>query len=1137
MTWPGGGPLPRTCSQRTFITTRGLRARARRRRSARALCVRSSSTSGGGGGGSRRLNTAKRSLGVRGAAVWVRGGTARRPRRRRVGPRRHREASAVPPCGSAAAPRGVRGAAVWVRGGTARRPRCRRVGPRRHREASAVPPRGSAAAPRGVRGAAVWVRGGTARRPRCRRVGPRRRELSSSWALKLRSAVKGDRLFLSSFHQLNTIPQHEVVTMTPSALLLWVLLQSVGETSQCRQGATFSEAVLSTALSGSSILWVPGVTSLAHCLVSCCDLPRCDLAWLFQRRCYILNCQQGETCRPQDRPGADSYLAFVRRGPPLMRGSLIRGEPYRGRWKSSSSSEVSEAPGDVEALRDLAVLEGEERPRDRGGGGRDLETGLLSHWPVEESEGKGEWPVMESSLAVNGSSGGPSSSGALRGQLREPSPTFHPAENREASPSTTSVRPSPWKPTTRSTQQSHIRTSLPTEATPQLSVTTFIGIVLLISVSAVKQSPHAVVDPPSQVLSSPVREVVLNASQSEGDGLLSCEWEQISGPPVHLGRSADTWSLYLAHLETGNYTFRVTVTDSAGSSDSTAATVLVVPTDTSQPTAETPFSAQPSTSDPTNPLPPRHDDDLTVTSPTPIAPQMIATTSKSPVSLEEGAMNRGPVAVVGPDRKLVLPVSSFTLDGSDSHDDQAVVHYHWNATRAVATATGLRVGRYTFRLTVSDQQGATDSAVLTVRVEEDRVLPPIAHASGSHTLTLPNNSLVLRGSVTDGDQTQVHFLWVRDSQIPPPNCHFVNNPHRHSDVETPVGSVTTVMTEPSGVSIQDVLYGSQTQASLHLSNLVEGTYLFQLRVTDAQGRGSVATATVEVRPDPVAREEVDVEVLVGVSQVSVAQRDTVIRQLAALLHVLDNNIQLHILPGHSHLSAVLRLSVRGPEGPLPGSKLVQVLRNQLLREKTDYLLFRVLRVDTVFCLLRCSGRGQCDPITKECVCDPFWTENLIRRYFGDRERNCEWRVLYVVMSSFLALILVLMISWSLLCCCRRRKRSTVRKKTKYTILDDMDDQERVELRPKHGIKHRSTEHASSLMMSESELDSEQDTQPRPARPQPGTSPGTGCRKQRKCLRLASQPRGQLLDHQDQDPLPTCSGLTRPQYTDLVRPGQ
>lgn len=47
-----------------------------------------------------------------------------------------------------------------------------------------------------------------------------------------------------------------------------------------------------------------------------------------------------------------------------------------------------------------------------------------------------------------------------------------------------------------------------------------------------------------------------------------------------------------------------------------------------------------------------------------------------------------------------------------------------------------------------------------------RSFPPVAHASGSHTLTLPNNSLVLRGSVTDGDQTEVQYLWVRDSQSP-----------------------------------------------------------------------------------------------------------------------------------------------------------------------------------------------------------------------------------------------------------------------------------------------------------------------------------------------------------------------------------
>lgn len=38
--------------------------------------------------------------------------------------------------------------------------------------------------------------------------------------------------------------------------------------------------------------------------------------------------------------------------------------------------------------------------------------------------------------------------------------------------------------------------------------------------------------------------------------------------------------------------------------------------------------------------------------------------------------------------------------------------------QAVATATGLQVGRYTFRLTVCDQEGATDSAALTVQVQE-----------------------------------------------------------------------------------------------------------------------------------------------------------------------------------------------------------------------------------------------------------------------------------------------------------------------------------------------------------------------------------------------------------------------------------
>lgn len=40
--------------------------------------------------------------------------------------------------------------------------------------------------------------------------------------------------------------------------------------------------------------------------------------------------------------------------------------------------------------------------------------------------------------------------------------------------------------------------------------------------------------------------------------------------------------------------------------------------------------------------------------------------------------------------------------------------------KPVAIVTGLRAGRYTFSLTVSDQEGLTDSAFLTVSVQEGK---------------------------------------------------------------------------------------------------------------------------------------------------------------------------------------------------------------------------------------------------------------------------------------------------------------------------------------------------------------------------------------------------------------------------------
>lgn len=123
---------------------------------------------------------------------------------------------------------------------------------------------------------------------------------------------------------------------------------------QCWQGPTYSEMVVSPELRSSSILRVPEVLTLAQCVGACCDLPGCDLAWFFERHCYILSCQQKENCQPKKRPGTDSRLAFLQRRRPqtLVLQSLVRGEPYASHWRPLPRHRGPENP-----LKDLALLE------------------------------------------------------------------------------------------------------------------------------------------------------------------------------------------------------------------------------------------------------------------------------------------------------------------------------------------------------------------------------------------------------------------------------------------------------------------------------------------------------------------------------------------------------------------------------------------------------------------------------------------------------------------------------------------------------------------------------------------------------------------------------------------------------------
>ncbi|KAM4906559.1 dyslexia-associated protein KIAA0319 homolog [Sylvia borin] len=610
----------------------------------------------------------------------------------------------------------------------------------------------------------------------------------------------------------------------------------------------------------------------------------------------------------------------------------------------------------------------------------------------------------------------------------------------------------------------------------------------------INQPPVAVASPKVQEVSLPTTSTFIDGSQSIDDvKIVSYHWEEIKGPLREQKASADTPVLHLSNLVPGNYTFRLTVIDSDGAANSTIASLTVnKPVDyppianagpnqavtlpqnfitlngnqssddheivsyewSLSPRSKGKVVAMQGVRTPYLQLSAMQEGDYTF--------QLTVTDSARQRSTAEVTLivqpenNSPPVAVAGPDKELTFPVESTTLDGSKSQDDQGIVFYHWenisgpssvqmeNDDKAIATVTGLQVGTYHFRLTVKDQQGLSSASVLSITVKEENNSPPQAHAGGKHVLVLPNNSVTLDGSGSADDQGIVSYLWIRDGQSP---------------------------------AAGDVIHGSDHEAVLQLTNLVEGTYIFHLKVTDAKGDTDVDSATVEVRPDPKRSGLVELILQVGVGQLSEQQKDTLVRQLAVLLNVLDSDIKVQKIQAYSDISTAVVFYVQNghPSTVIKASDVSRTLHMQLLKQKADFLLFKVLRVDTAACLLKCSGHGHCDPITKRCICYQLWMENLIHRYLNDGESNCEWSILYVTVSVFILIVVMVGLAWFCICCCKSRKRTKIRKKTKYTILDNIDEQERMELRPKYGIKHRSTEHNSSLMVSESEFDSDQDT--------------------------------------------------------------
>lgn len=129
--------------------------------------------------------------------------------------------------------------------------------------------------------------------------------------------------------------------------------------------------------------------------------------------------------------------------------------------------------------------------------------------------------------------------------------------------------------------------------------------------------------------------------------------------------------------------------------------------------------------------------------------------------------NAAPTTNAGPDQTITLG-DSVTLDGSKSEDsDGTIQSYAWTENGTLLTneisftKANFTVGTHTIILTVTDNDGATDSDTVIVTVNA----PPTANAGADQTIDL-GDPITLNGSNSeDNDGTILSYTWHEGSSL------------------------------------------------------------------------------------------------------------------------------------------------------------------------------------------------------------------------------------------------------------------------------------------------------------------------------------------------------------------------------------
>jgi hypothetical protein len=393
---------------------------------------------------------------------------------------------------------------------------------------------------------------------------------------------------------------------------------------------------------------------------------------------------------------------------------------------------------------------------------------------------------------------------------------------------------------------------------------------VIITVNPAANIPPVANPGPNISLTLPANSTTLNGTASyDPDGTItSYSWTRVSGPNTPTTSGANTATLSLTGLITGQYSYRLTVTDNSGASSSALVNIIVAAVPNVPPVANAGTNqtiTAPASSVILNGSA-SYDPDgtiaaynwVTISGPGTITINNSNTAMPSVIGLQPGVYtfqltvtdnnganasaqvsvtvlpqvvlpNQPPVANAGSNQTITLPDNSITLNGTSSFDpDGTISAYAWSqisgpsaafitgANTSTPAVSQLIAGQYVYQLTVTDNNGATNSNQVTITVNPavSKVnLPPVANAGPSDTITLPNNTYMLNASQsTDPDGTITSYQW---QQIGGPNT--VNS-------------------------------STMSGAQVSISGLQQGQYEFQVTITDNTGATSSSTMTLTVEP-------------------------------------------------------------------------------------------------------------------------------------------------------------------------------------------------------------------------------------------------------------------------------------------------